>query len=129
MNKFTERAQDYFERHPLSAECHITSDERVFHTLGSAQSFAGTLDDQKVESYLRKVLEKEVAIKTEDKDDTKPNDAEILAKTVFLQNSDLEKLDYNDLKSLAKFFDVEAENQKGPTLIAALNEFKSTLNK
>lgn len=128
MKKFKERAQDYFERHPLSDECHITSDERVFHTLGSAQSFAGTLDDQEIESYKRKVLEKEVDIETDAQSGTEPSDAEILAKTALLQNSDLEKLDYNELKSLAKFFEIEAENQKGPTLIAALNEFKSTLN-
>lgn len=60
MKKFTEKAQDYFDRHPMSEECHITSDERVFHTLGSAQSMAGTLDNQDIESYKRTVLEKEL---------------------------------------------------------------------
>lgn len=57
--KYTEKAQDYFKRHPSSNECHITSDGRVFHTLGSAQGFAGTLEDQTIESYKKSVLEKE----------------------------------------------------------------------
>ncbi|SIT25613.1 hypothetical protein SAMN05421786_11539 [Chryseobacterium ureilyticum] len=128
MKKFKERAIDYFNRHPESNECHITSDSRVFHTIGSAQGMAGTLDDQKIESYLRKVLEKEGEFENEDESGTKPSDAEILAMTVFLQKSEVEKLDYNDLKKLVKFFNVEAENQKAPTLIEALNKLKETFN-
>lgn len=128
MKKFKERAIDYFERHPESNECYITSDSRVFHNIGSAQGMAGTLDDQTIESYLRKVLEKEGEFENEDQSGAKPSDAEILEMTALLQNSEVEKLDYNDLKKLAKFFAVEAENQKAPTLIEALNKLKETNN-
>jgi len=127
MKKFKEAAQDYFERHTVSDECHITSDGRVFHTKGSAQGFAGTLDDQEIESYNRKVLEKEQKIDT-DSEGGDASDADILKNTILLKEADLEKLDYNELKSLAKFFEVEAENQKAPTLIEALTKFKETLN-
>ena len=48
-----EKAVDYFDRHPSSNECHITSDGRVFHTIGSAQGFAQALPDNKVESFTR----------------------------------------------------------------------------
>ncbi|MDM1557061.1 hypothetical protein HX126_21125 [Chryseobacterium indologenes] len=128
MKKFTERAIDYFNRHPESNECYITSDSRVFHTIGAAQGMAGTLDDQNIESYSRKVLEKEGSFLPFSHEVNLPSDAEILEMTALLQNSDIEKLDYNDLKKLAKFFNVAAENQKAPTLIEALNKLKETLN-
>lgn len=124
MKKFKEKAQDYFDRHPSSNECHITSDGRVFHAKGTAQGFAGTLEDQEIESYSRTVLEKEKSF-TEEIDQA--SDAEILAMTVFLGKSDVEKLEYNDLKKLVKFFDVPVEDQKKETLVAALTEFKKTL--
>ncbi|RQO37945.1 hypothetical protein DBR39_13745 [Chryseobacterium sp. KBW03] len=134
MNKFIEKAQDYFERHPSSDECHVTSDGRVFHTIGSAQSMSGTLDDQKIESYKRKVLEKELLGKSLNDENLttggdQPTPAEILAMEVFLQNNEVDKLKYEDLKSLVKFFNLQVENAKAPTLIAALTEFKTTLNK
>ncbi|MBU4536983.1 MAG: hypothetical protein L6264_07325 [Weeksellaceae bacterium] len=57
--KHTDLAQDYFERHSRSNECHITSDGRVFHTSGHAISFAqeNNLQDQKIESYTRDQVE------------------------------------------------------------------------
>lgn len=57
-----EKAADYFSRHQ-SDECHITSDERVFHTLGSAQSFAAQLKNNEVTSYKRAEFE---TVKSED---------------------------------------------------------------
>ena len=52
-----EKAVDYFDRHPSSTECHITSDGRVFHTIGPAQGFASGLKDDKVESFTRAQFE------------------------------------------------------------------------
>ena len=53
--KHKELAQDYFERHSISNECHISSDGRVFHTSGHAISFVQehNLQDQTIESYTR----------------------------------------------------------------------------
>lgn len=54
--KHTDLAKDYFERHSLSNECHISSDGRVFHTFGHATSFVqeNDLQDKHIESYKRK---------------------------------------------------------------------------
>ena len=123
MKKFTEKAQDYFDRHPTSDECHITSDGRVFHNIGAAQGMAGTLDDQNIESYSRKVLEKE---KAESVTDTSIVDAAMME--AFLNVHDVDKMKYDDLKRLCKFFEIKTEDQKADTLIAALTEYKSTLN-
>lgn len=125
-------AIDYFERHPSNDECHITSDNRVFHNKGGAESFAGTLDDKKISSFERKLVmkkdpENKEATKEADKKEKTP--AEILAMEVFLQKAEVEKLDYKDLKKLVQFFEIKTADQKAETLIAALTEFKTTLNK
>jgi hypothetical protein len=52
-----EKAADYFSRHKASNECHITSDERVFHTRGTADSFASGLKENTVTSYTREQIE------------------------------------------------------------------------
>lgn len=120
MKKYTEKAQDYFERHPSSNDCHITSDGRVFHTLGAAQGFAGTLDNQEIESYKRSVLEKEINTN----DDTADKDAKLKE----LAELELVKENYNQMKGLVKYFDLKTADQKAETLIAALTEYKNTLN-
>lgn len=123
MKKFTEKAQDYFNRHPTSDECHITSDGRVFHNKGSAQGMAGTLDDQNIESYSRKVFEKEKA-----DNDSAPSQVEAIIMETFLNANEVDKMKYDDLKKLCKFFEIKTGDQKAETLIAALTEYKSTLN-
>lgn len=57
--KYTELAQDYFERHSTSDECHISSDGRVFHTFGYATSYVQEHDlkSQEIESYKRSDVE------------------------------------------------------------------------
>lgn len=74
--KHTELAQDYFERHSVSNECHITSDGRVFHTGGHAISFAQEhdLQDQNIESYTRTQVEVKSEYATvENSDENEPN--------------------------------------------------------
>lgn len=127
MKNFTAEAQDYFERHPSSNECHITSDGRVFHNKGGAQSMAGTLDDGEIESYSRKVLEKETLAADQTQNDEAAT-AELAEKTEFLKTAEVEKLDYKEVKALAKFFNLETEDQKAETLSAALSAYKLTLN-
>lgn len=134
MQKFTDKAKDYFERHPVSEECHITSDGRVFHTKGSAQGFAGTLDDQAIESYQRKVLLKAKAeVKKADDDkgndgDLKPTEEQIQEKQSFLKNTEVAEIEYAEMKALVKFFEIETADVKKDTLITALTEYKTTLN-
>ena len=124
MKKYIEKAQDYFKRHPFSTECHITSDGRVFHTLGSAQGFAGTLDNQEIESYKRSVLEQESK-----KENDLDKEAEKEAKLLELSGLDLVKENYQEIKSLVKYFDLKPVDQKAETLISLLTEFKNNFNK
>ncbi|AKK74443.1 hypothetical protein OK18_19115 [Chryseobacterium gallinarum] len=124
MKKYIDKALDYFKRHPLNEECYITSDGRVFHTAGAAQGFAGTLDDQTIESYNKKVLEKE----GRSNDLISGSEAERTAKIKELESLELSSANYNLMKPLVKFFGIETADQKAETLIAALTEFKTTLN-
>jgi len=59
MSNLKEKAQDYFDRFTTSDECHITSDARVFHTRGTADSFASGLPDTEVKTFTRKDFEAE----------------------------------------------------------------------
>lgn len=122
MKKYTEKALDYFERHPSSTECYITADGRVFHTLGSAQSFAGTLDDQTIESYKKSVLEKGI------QQSAGNDEAEKQEKLVELSELELVKENYQEIKALVKYFDLKPNDQKAETLISVLSEFKNSLN-
>lgn len=133
MAKNNKKAQDYFERHQGSNECHISSDGRVFHTKGSAESFAVTLEDRTVESFTRKSMESKDKAndKSSDKDKDKTGDIDVEAlvalKTKELQETELVKENYKAIQGLVKYFQIEVENQKAETLIAALTEYKLKL--
>lgn len=67
-------AVDYFTRHQTSDECHITSDQRVFHTKGAADSFANSLEDKTVVSYTRNEALSNIEVKDpEDLSDDEDN--------------------------------------------------------
>lgn len=56
MSNFKELAEDYFDRHELGEECHITADGRVFHQKATAESFSSGLEDSKIESFFRDTI-------------------------------------------------------------------------
>ena len=67
--KNKELAADYFERFKESEECHITADERIFHTKGNADSFAAGLTDPTVKTFKRvdfKIAQMEVVVDEDD---------------------------------------------------------------
>ena len=106
-----EIVKDYFDRHPASIECHVTSDGRVFHDIGSAQSFSSGLTDQEVTSHKRgeeKVEEIEVN-----------DDAQVIT----LADFDPETTDYKAALELFKSLELTAASNKKediyPVLIAA----------
>lgn len=103
-------AKDYFERHS-SNECHITSDDRVFHDIGSAQSFASSLDDQKITSYTRKEIETPVI---------NLNDAVI--------QFDPATADYKEAKALVLALGLETLSNKKEDVFAAIVAYKETLD-
>ena len=53
------------------------------------------------------------------------DDAEILEE---FKSADIETADYNDLKAFAKHFKIVTADQKKETLIAALTDYKNSLN-
>lgn len=120
--KHTDLAQDYFERHSQSDECFITSDGRVFHTYGHATSFAQEhqLQDQTIESYKRAQV-------FTDNDSPDP-ESEKQVKLEELAGLELVKENYQEIKALVKYFNLKPADQKAETLIAALTEYKNTLN-
>ena len=64
-----DKAADYFARHKESPECHITSDGRVFHSIGTATGFANGLKDNAVTSYKRGDMAKPTKIIVHNTDD------------------------------------------------------------
>ena len=140
MKKYTEKARDYFERHQRN-ECFITSDGRVFHDAGSAQGFAGTLENNEVESYQRKEVinakaqnqETEEKGAEKNKVDDIPNEVpeestdERAEKLRELENLELVPDNRKEMEGLAKYFELQLEDKKVDTLISALTEFKSKI--
>jgi len=110
-----ELAADYFARH-TSNECHITSDGRVFHTKGSADSFANGLKDNKVESYTRESKEQ------------KPKEETKVFTLEELNAFDSEKATYAELKDLVKALKLESASQKQVDLVAAFEAYKAVIN-
>lgn len=117
MSKNKELAQDYFERHPLSVECHITTDGRVFHSPGTAQGHAASLQDDAVEKFIR--------------DEKKVNDIEVTADDantpITLKDFDPATTKYDQAKVLFDDLKLEAPSRKKEDIFAALIEAKSKL--
>lgn len=129
-----ELAVDYFDRHPSSNECHITSDGRVFHTIGSAQGFASALKNNTIESFKRE----EIDVKNIDVND--PNhvtgdtgnggtgdDDEKAQAIEALRNFDASKAEYPEIKALVKALGLGTPTLKQPDLLAALEIAKANL--
>lgn len=107
MSKNKELAQDYFARH-ANDECFITSDGRVFHSKGTADSYASSLKDNKVETYTRKETSEEV----EEVDKTDTLDA--------LKNFSAETSTYEEAKVLVKALGIKAASNSKADLFAAI---------
>jgi hypothetical protein len=115
-----ELAADYFARH-TNNECHITSDGRVFHTKGSADSFANGLKDNTVVSFTR-----DGKTPTADGEDT--GEADKVKAIETLKTFEATTAKYPELKALVKALGLEVENQKEATLVAALEAHKEIIN-
>ncbi len=127
MSKNAEKAQDYFNRHDGS-ECHITSDGRVFHSKGTAESFAVGLENQKIESFEKKDFEKTEKPKVIEKPKTEKQVFETLEMSdeniAQILNFGLVKENYINLKALVSHLKIETENQKADTLVKVLVAYK-----
>lgn len=119
-----DKAADYFGRHK-NDECHITSDGRVFHTIGSAQSFASGLKDATIESFKRAEFEKKTS--EDSQDDSSDEETKVLALET-LKNFDPATAKYPEIKELVKMLGIEAASLKQPDLLAAIEAYKKTIN-
>ena len=130
-----ELAADYFSRHQ-SDECHIASDGRVFHTLGSAQSFASGLKDNKVNSYTRAEFE---TAKEETPGDKAPkdkapkvdapkDDAPKVYTLEDLKAFDAKTATWQEAKELVKGLAIETPSQSKIDLFAAIEAQKVIIN-
>jgi hypothetical protein len=110
-------ALDYFTRYPESQECHITSDNRIFHQQSTADSFALSLKDNTVESFTREevVSGTEVVGATGAEDDA----------PITLETFDPETSDYGKAKELFKTLGLTAASNSKVDIFAALSAAKT----
>lgn len=114
-----EKAVDYFDRHSSSTECHITSDGRVFHTIGAAQGFASGLKDDTVDSFTRAEIEVDnipvVGSQELTPEGSAPEnlDAKLLA-------FDTTTANYPEIIALTKELKLAADSNKKEHLVAAI---------
>ncbi len=114
-------AADYFSRHQSSNECHITSDGRVFHTKGSADSFASALKDSTVASHTREGKGEKA------KDETPGEDTKVYT-LEDLKAFDATTATYPEIKALANGLKLESASQKQVDLLAAIEAQKAIVN-
>ncbi|MDA6072083.1 hypothetical protein NJT12_20870 [Flavobacterium sp. AC] len=154
-----EKAVDYFDRHPSSNECHITSDERVFHTKGTADGHANVLKDTKVNSHYRSdyelmniktvdpVLENGLEVPKSETSDSSKDETPTDPKTESLDskkdetpaadkvftNEDLKTFDfesgYEVIKAIVKALGIESPSQSKKDLLEAIAKAKDNLEK
>lgn len=109
-----EKAVDYFDRHPSSNECHITSDGRVFHTIGAAQGFASGLKDDKVDSFTREALAVDNILVVDSEEVTGEDlDAKLLA-------FDTTTASYAEIVAFVKEMKLAADSNKKEDLVVAI---------
>lgn len=118
-----ELAADYFERFAQSDECHITSDDRIFHTKGTADSFAAGLTDQTVQTFKRadfKIAQMEVVSDEDDQlTEEEKAEADAIASEKILA-FDTEKATYEEAKELVKEMNLAKEGNKKEDLFNAI---------
>lgn len=124
-----ELAADYFSRHESSNECHITSDARVFHTKGAADSFANGLKDNKVESFTRDQFEVNNIDVVDDIEETgdETDEEKAIALNESLKAFDSQNATYEDAFALAKALELKLASKSKVDVFAALELEKTNL--
>jgi len=107
-----EKLKDYFTRYPNNDEV-FENNGVLFHNRGAADSFGNAKETVR---YTR-----EQPLIPEGEQEGKANAIELL------KSSDVETLDYNAMKALAKDLQLTTVDKKSETLKTALNELKTTL--
>lgn len=118
------KLKDYFKRYPQSQECYVTSDGKLFHQSGPAQSYAGGLKDNKVarhtsEDYVKQIETSAKVVKG----NSEPEGGEVT-----LENFDLTAQDaYAKGLELASNLGLELKDKKKATVLEAIAAAKADL--
>ncbi|MCK0206215.1 hypothetical protein ACT4R9_09695 [Ornithobacterium rhinotracheale] len=113
-----------FKENPQLDVVYKTSNGKYFYTENYAKNYAQTLEDKKVTKLVRTAATDEDA-GDENKENTT---SELEAKLEELKTLELVKSNYNQMKSLVKYFDLNTEDQKAETYIKALEEYKQQIS-
>lgn len=111
------RLTDYFGTAGAKAEVFSTSDANLFENIGFAKNHAATLEDKEVVTHTMNVADLEVVL---DEDTLSEEQLELLEKGLVTAN-------YKEMKALVAFLKLPTADQKGPTLIEALEAYKEKL--
>lgn len=95
------------------------SDGKYFYTENDAKNYASNLEDKTVKKLVRPATTDENAENTA---------SELEAKLEELKTLELVKSNYNQMKSLVKYFDLKTEDQKAETYIKVLEEYKQQIS-
>lgn len=130
-------AVQFFEDYPNHQDVYVTEDGQSFFEENRAIMHA----DDKGLTYKRYVRSFDEASAEPKQENTPTSDspeyrgadpseekAKYEAKVKELQELELDSKNYTQLKDLVRYFGLETENMKAPTLIEALNEFKQKLS-
>jgi ABC-type uncharacterized transport system auxiliary subunit len=117
-----------FETHPNLEKCFSTSDGEHFYNENDAKNHAKSLEDNTVEPVYNAAFLADATISNLSEEDLEAKafeESEKMAKE--LKDTELVKRNYQKMKSLVKYFEIEVANQSADTLIKALEEYKSKI--
>ena len=114
--------EQIFKDNPKLDEVYKTSDGKFFYLESDARNYAiaAKLDNKKVAKLVRKAPPNEDT-------NNENQEAQRAEKIIELQALELVKENYNQMKSLVKFFEIKTQNQSAEAFIEALTELKKTL--
>lgn len=120
-----EKLKDYFKRYPTSQEVYENGGQ-LFHNRGAADSYG--------KGETKKYTRKEVVVEKAEKKELSAEETARIAQekkdgaiSTLKGIEDLNAADYKELFSLFQDLGLKAENNKKPSVIQALTEFKETL--
>lgn len=141
---------EIFKTNTKLEKCFKTSDGEHFYNESDAKNYAKSLENKHVEKLVnpefvsqeadqKQVLtaiqfqeEQEIDITTSSQGTTKGDELDIDEKKAEQMASDLENLElstnnYQEMKRLVKYYEIEVPDNKAETLISALNDYKSKI--
>ncbi|MGQ1929577.1 hypothetical protein [Ornithobacterium rhinotracheale] len=130
-----------FKENPQLDVVYKTSDGKYFYTENDAKNYASNLEDKKVKKLMRgndtsksilkvvsQILNNAVEDASETEEKPKTQNSELNEKIQELKTLELVKSNYNQMKSLVKYFDLKTEDQKAETYIKVLEEYKQKIS-